>query len=135
MRTPGFTAAESLYRSDRRYRTADHATTARPSTIVPQQNETEAPGTCCGVHCPGLCACIHGHGECLSVTEPDVRPTFRMASSRVSMALDACHADRPVNGAQAFAVCPCGCWASAHDAGCFHCPTHHSSSSPHYLKA
>jgi hypothetical protein len=129
MRTPGFTAERSLFARGRHYATTSAGSTgSRSSSVLPQQGEFDAPGTCCGKHCPSLCFCHHGVGQCMNVTEERTsrRPAMLMAAGRVSMAaIDSCHASEAVDGGVAFVTCPtslyCGCWATAHDAGCVHC--------------
>ncbi|GAA4630419.1 hypothetical protein GCM10023196_055710 [Actinoallomurus vinaceus] len=123
MALPGFTADISVYRSRRQYRTVGGTSAStRHGSVMPQQDNIEAPGTCCGKHCPGLCICQHGVPACTGVIEPEnPLPTLLRATDSVATALDSCHADQPVDGGYAFVVCPCGCWATTHDAGCFHC--------------
>ncbi|MFC9971051.1 hypothetical protein ACFVH6_09135 [Spirillospora sp. NPDC127200] len=128
MGMPGFTASESLYRSRRQYRSRSGGTARSTAGAVRlQQDETEAPGTCCGKHCAGLCSCQGGHFYCSSAIESENTPDTLLPAtmSAVSMAGDTCHADQPVCDShghckQAWAPnCAHGCWATTHDAGCF----------------
>lgn len=122
MAFPGFTASKSVYLGRHQYRSQLRVSISNSSVMPQQDNGKEAPGTCCGTHCSGLCLCSHGHGACASVTEGEsAHNVILRATDSVSMAIDSCHADQPVDGGYAFVTCECGCWASTHDAGCFAC--------------
>lgn len=128
MRTPGFTAHSSLYKSRRQYRTGQPVGALRGySTVTPQQDRAAAAGpTCCGTNCPGACICKFGHGVCIGAADNDGTATplrVQMATESVTMAIDSCHASSPIVSSDgtisyAIAFCPGGCWASSHDAGC-----------------
>ncbi|MFJ9121525.1 hypothetical protein ACIRJO_39100 [Streptomyces sp. NPDC102394] len=117
MTLPGFTADHSIYRSPRPYRTRGSSPTAGAgrNSVLPQQD-----AVCCGKYCSGLCSCQGGHGYCSPAVKEEAygNRALLQATDSVGMALDACHASEPINGAQAFAVCENGCWATKHDAGC-----------------
>ncbi len=137
MRMPGFTAESARRRSGRTYRTASGFAEGRwGAAVTPQQGEIEAPGTCCGHYCAGLCSCQAGHFYCSSsLVEEEPAMARVLAAGAVSMAGDSCHATSPVNGGYAIVFnCPCGCWASAHDAGCLGCHAV-AETTPTYLKA
>jgi hypothetical protein len=134
MGTPGFTGDSSLYRSRRQYRTGHRGSAPHGSaTITPQQDDGALASTCCGKNCIGMCICTGGVGKCAAVgaidtprdqTEPPRK--IRLAADSVAMAVDFCHASLPVTSSDgtisyAAAACPCGCWATSHDAGCFSC--------------
>ena len=131
MTLPGFTADSSLYPSRHHYRTPrGTAASASRTSIMLQQDKAKDPGGagapaghCCGTYCHGLCVCSGGHGYCGGhEKEPDTSPlTILRPPTSVAMAIDACHADEPINGSYAYAACSCGCWATTHDAGCFPC--------------
>jgi len=59
MRTiPGFTADESLFRSDRRYASSWHGgRLSKVAHVSPQ-------GECCDRSCPNECICYQGVGKC-----------------------------------------------------------------------
>lgn len=129
MALPGFTAETSVYRSPRHYRATGQTARAVADAVTLQQDE-EAPGTCCGVHCPGgFCYCHNGHGHCML---PGADNVVLKATDSVTMAvISSCHADREImdpDGTrhQAFVTCDserglCGCYATTHDAACVPC--------------
>ncbi|WP_135235199.1 hypothetical protein [Nocardia sp. CS682] len=119
MRTPGFTAEQSLGRTGRVYRTVDRAGGFRGTNLLPQQDDWDAEGggvgteaTCCRKKCPGACHCSGHQGHCDSVVE-EAQPEFLMAGP-----IDKCVS----TDGRSHAYCSCGCWADAHDAGCGECP-------------
>lgn len=122
MRNPGFTADSSLYRSSGHYRSQGRpGARSGLASVLPQQDNGE-PGVCCGQYCPGLCSCQHGHVYCSPVTRG---PERVMATNAVLPMLDACHSTQPIHHPDGsvsyqYVTCPYGCWATAHDAGCFH---------------
>lgn len=117
MRTPGFQADKSLYRSTRSYRGKGAPSHSAVRAVVPQQNESDfAGGTCCGVTCPSWCSCSGGVAKCGPATT-------KGSENRVTMALSLCHASGTVvlpDGSLGtpIAICPGDCWASTYDAGC-----------------
>jgi hypothetical protein len=120
MRTPGFNADDSLYRSRRSYRShGGVGARSSRSSVVPQQDRGRYGadgGTCCGKHCPSLCVCDHGHGYCgHHAVEP--------VTNRLVPAANFCHAEKGVSTTEGFgykvAACEGPCWASTYDAGCF----------------
>jgi len=124
MALPGFTADNSVYRSRRPYRTDGQpsASTSHGSVMPQGEIGEETSATCCGEYCSGICMCRHGHFSCVTAVKAATsRTTLLQATDRVAMAIDACHAEKAVDGAQAFAACACGCWASVYHAGCIAC--------------
>ena len=117
MRTPGFHADKSLYRSKRNYRSKAAWPAGPERSVLPQQDDRGVDGgTCCGTKCPGLCVCVNGVGQCGAAT--------RTPANRVMMAASSlCHASGTVvlsdgSVATPIAICPGACWASTYDAGC-----------------
>jgi hypothetical protein len=120
MRSPGFNADSSLYRSSRTYRSQGGVQArAGRSSVLPQQDDRGGAdgGTCCGTHCASLCVCDHGHGTCHGHVVERVA-----TADRVLLSANFCHADKGVSTKEGFgykvAACEGPCWASTYDAGC-----------------
>lgn len=113
MRTPGFTAEQSVGRTRYTYRTVGRGALGGGSTVVAQQDEgggTDA--ICCNKDCASKpCHCSGHKGYCDEPSHVD-EPEYLMQG-----VIDFCQSTDGKVGA----ACSCGCWADAHDAGCSPC--------------